>query len=151
MKWSVLKFAVLVLFFSSCLVQSPRYTSLDQVMALELGMTKEQVDQRLTIIPYDLKAYTDTSEVFIYVYRTNERRTLSLYTKKKNGREALGKYVQLFVTYSKRNGKVVKIESCSDCPNDLSHNIKIDFEKIILFTTATLPAVLIYFGLKDGN
>lgn len=151
MKWSVLKFASLVVFFSSCLIQSPKYTSLDQVMALELGMTKEQVDKRLNIIPYDLKAYTDTSEVFIYVYRTMERRTLSLYTEKKNGRDVLGKYVQLFVTYSKKNGKVVKIESCSDCPNDLSHDIKIDYEKIILFTTATLPAIMIYFGLKEAN
>ncbi len=151
MKLSVLKFVVLVLFLSSCLVQSPKYTSLDQVMALELGMTKEQVDKSLNIIPYDLKAYTDTSEVFIYVYRTMERRTFSLYTEKKNGRDALGKYVQLFVTYSKKNGKVVKIESCSDCPNDLSRDIKIDYEKIILFTTATLPAIMIYFGLKEGN
>lgn len=151
MKRSVLKLATIVLFFSSCLIQSPKYTSLDQVMALELGMTKEQVDKSLNIIPYDLKAYTDTSEVFIYVYRTTERRTLSLYTKKKNGREVLGKYVQLFVTYSKKNGKVVKIESCSDCPNDLSHGIKIDYEKIILFTTATLPVILIYLGLKESN
>jgi hypothetical protein len=149
MKWPVLKFAVVVLFFSSCLMQSPKYTSLENVTSLELGMTKAQVEERLNLEPYDLKAYTDTSNIFIYVYRTHERRTLSFYTEEKNGRHALGKYVQLFVTYSKKNNKVIQVESCSECPNDLNRRIKIDYEKIYAFVTVTLPVILIYIGLKQ--
>jgi hypothetical protein len=144
-------FASVVLFLSSCLVQSPKYTSLDQVVSLELGMTKAQAEERMDLVPYDLKTYTDTTEVFIYVYRTKERRTFSFYTEKKNGREALGKYVQLFVTYSKKDNKIINIESCSECPNDLSREIKVDYQKIIAFVTITLPVLLIYFGLKQAK
>ena len=151
MKWCVLKFAIIVLFLSSCIVQSPKFTSFEQVLSLELGMTKDQVEERLNLTPYDLKAYTDTSNVFIYVYRTNERRTLNFYTEKKNGRKVRGKYVQLFVTYSNKSNKVLKIESCSECPNDLSHETKVDFQKIVGFVTITLPVLLIYFGLKQAN
>lgn len=151
MKGLVIKCAIVVLFLSSCLVQSPKYTSLEQVISLELGMTKSQVEERLNLEPYDIKEYTDTANVFIYVYRTNERRTLSFYTEKKNGRKALGKYVQLFATYSKKDNKLLKIESCSECPNNLAHDIKIDYQKIFAFVTVTLPVILIYFGLKQAK
>ena len=145
----VVIFCFVMVFFSSCLMQSPKYTSLEQVISLELGMTKAQVEERLNLEPYDLKAYTDTSNVFIYVYRTRERRTLSFYTEERNGRPFLGKYVQLFGTYSKKSNKVINIESCSECPNDLNHQIKIDYEKIYAFVTVTLPVILIYFGLRQ--
>lgn len=144
-------FCLGTLLLSSCLVQSPQYSSFEQVVTLDVGMTQAQVEEKLGLSPYDLKAYTDSTNVFIYVYRTNERRTLSFYTEKKNGKHALGKYVQLFVTYSKKTGKVLNIESCSSCPNDLDKKIKIDYEKIYAFVTVTLPVILIYFGLKQGT
>jgi hypothetical protein len=150
MKWSVLKFAVVVLAFSSCIVQSPKYTSLKQVTLLQLGMTKTEVEERLDLQPYDLKAYTDTSKVFIYVYRVIDRKTLSFNTGPTNGREVRGRYVQMFITYSK-DDKVINIESCPQCPDNLMKETRIDLEKIFLFATVTLPVILIYVGLKQAN
>jgi hypothetical protein len=141
------KFIIIALFFSSCIVQSPKYTSLDQVILLQLGMTKMEVEEKLNLKPYDLKAYTDTSKVFIYVYRVIDRKTLSFNTKPTNGREVRGRYVQLFITYSK-DDKVLNIESCPQCPDNLMKQTKIDFEKIFLFVTVTLPVILIYVGLN---
>ena len=99
------------------------------------------------IQPYDLKAVTDTTTVFIYVYRVNDRKTLSIMTKPTNGYKGLGKYVQLMVSYSKEN-RVVSIESCSLCPDNLVVRDKIDFEKVFAFITVTLPLILIYVGLE---
>ena len=97
--------------------------------------------------PYDLKAINDTSIVFIYVYRVTDRRTISFYTKPVNGSESIGKYVQLDVGYSKDN-KVISIASCDLCPDNLVTTSKIDFERVLLFVTVTLPLTLVYFGLK---
>ena len=135
------------MFLTSCIVQSPKYTTLDRVICLELGMTKDQVEQELGIKPYNLKAYTDTSNSFIYVYRVIERKTLSFDTRMVNGRESIGKYLQLIVTYSKQE-KVIKIESCNECPDNLVNTSKVDFQKITAFITVTLPVILVYIGLK---
>lgn len=113
-------------------------------MSLKLGMTKAQVEETLGVQPYDLKAYNDTSNVFIYVYRVTERRTISFNTKPENGKELLGKYVQLAVTFSK-GGKVLSIESCSLCPDNLVTTSKIDFVEVLVFFTVTLPLLLLYF------
>jgi len=150
MNWSLIKFVVAVLFLSSCIVQSPKYTSLEQVTLLHLGMTKAEVEEKLDLKPYDLKAYTDNSKSFIYVYRVIDRKTLSFHTKPTNGREVRGRYVQLFITYSK-DDKVINIESCPECPDNLMKQTKIDLEKIFLFVTVTLPVILIYVGLKQAN
>lgn len=117
---------------------------------LQLGMTKTEVEEKLNLKPYDLKAYTDTSKVFIYVYRVIDRKTLSFNTKPTNGREVLGRYIQLFISYSK-DDKVINIESCPQCPDNLVTKTKIDFEKIFLFVTVTLPVILIYAGLKSAD
>ncbi|HVD96952.1 MAG TPA: hypothetical protein VNB90_02030 [Cytophagaceae bacterium] len=144
-------FIIVFFFFTSCIVQSPQYTSLEQVMSLHVGMTKEQVEKTLDLAPYDVKAYTDSSDVFIYVYRTIDRRTLSFYTKKKNGRKAIGRYVQLYVAYSKKTNKVINIESCGDCNDNLVTTSRVDFEKVITFVSVTLPVILVYIGLKSGK
>lgn len=116
-------------------------------MSLQIGMSRSEVEEILGIEPYDLKAFTDTSNIFIYVYRVNDRRTLSLNTKPVNGKNSIGKYVQLAVAYSKSN-KVLSIESCNLCPDNLVNTHKIDFAKIIVFVTVTLPVLLLYFGLQ---
>jgi hypothetical protein len=137
----------LITLFSSCIVQSPKYTSLDNVMSLKTGMSKDKVEEVLGIGPYDLKAHTDSTDVLIYIYRVVDRKTLSFYTKPKNGQKSIGKYVQLEVTYSKDN-KVLAIESCNLCPDNLVSYSKVDFEKIFMFITVALPVVLVYIGLK---
>ena len=116
-------------------------------MTLKLGMTKEEVENTLNLKPYNLHALSDTSATFIYVYRVKDRKTLYLNTRPTNGRESLGKYTQLAVTYSKED-KVTHIGSCIDCPDNLENVTKVDVEKIVLFLTATLPAILLYFGLQ---
>jgi hypothetical protein len=144
---NTLKTLLILVFFTSCIIQSPKYTSLDQVMTLQLGMSRAQVEEVLGLQPYDLKAITDTSHVFIYVYRVTERKTLSFNTAPLNGKKMRGKYVQLDVGYS-MDDKVISIESCSMCPDNLVTRSKIDFEKVFVFLTVTLPILLIYVGVK---
>ena len=134
--------------FSSCIVQSPKYSTLEQVMTLKLGMTKVEVEEVLGVKSYDLKARNDTSDVYIYIYRVLDRRTFSFNTKPVNGKIATGKYVQLEIAYSKA-GTVVNIESCNLCPDNLVSTSKVDFAKVIVFITVTLPVLMIYFGLKN--
>jgi hypothetical protein len=136
------------LFFTSCIVQSPKYTTFEKVMTLKLGMSKAEVEDKLGLQPYNLKSVSDTSDVFIYVYRLNDRKTLYLDTKPVNGKTTMGKYTQLAVAYSK-DDKVINIESCTLCPDNLVTVNKIDVEKIILFATGTLPVILIYLGLQS--
>jgi outer membrane protein assembly factor BamE (lipoprotein component of BamABCDE complex) len=141
-----IKVLLFLLIFTSCFVQSPRYTMLEQVMTLRVGMSKAEVEDVLGLKPYNLKAYTDTSNVFIYVYRVTERKTISFDTKPVNGNEVTGKYMQLEVTYNKAD-TVLNIVSCNSCPDNLVTTSKIDFGKVIVFVTITLPALLIFFGL----
>ncbi len=147
MKKLILFLAFPIVLQFSCVVQSPKYASIDQVISLKVGMSKAQVEKILGIKPYDLKMYNDTSNVFIYVYRVTDRRTISFFTKPVNGKETKGRYLQLDVTYS-MDDKVLLIETCRFCANNLVTTSKIDFEKVFLFFTITLPVILIYLGLK---
>lgn len=120
---------------------------LNQVMSLHIGMSRVEVEKVLGVKPYNLKSNNDTSIVFIYVYRVTERKTLSFNTEPVNGTVVKGKYMQLEVTYSKDDA-VINIESCNWCPDNLVATSKIDFGKIFVFITITLPVILIYIGLK---
>lgn len=141
----------LCLLFTSCIVQSPKYTSLESVMSLKLGMTRQEVERTLLLTPYDFKALTDSTLVLTYVYRVHDRKTLEHMTKPHNGRKSLGKYVQLHVTYSKDSSKVTHLESCSNCPDNLVHVSKfnVNIGKVVTFITVTLPVILVYIGLKE--
>jgi len=147
MKNQVVKVVFFLMFLTSCIVQSPKYTTFEKVLSLQLGMTKVQVEDKLGITPYNLKSCNDTSDIFIYVYRVTDRKTISFNTKPVNGKKTIGKYLQLNVAYSKE-GKLVGIESCTTCPDNLVSTSRIDFEKVFVFLTVTLPVILIYFGLK---
>ena len=143
MKNKLLKIALLVLVFTSCIVQSPKYTTIDKVMTLQLGMTKAQVEESLGLQPYDLKANTTGTNVFVYVYRITDRRTASFYTSEVNGTKSIGKYVQLFVTYSK-DDKVINIETCSLCPDNLVTRKNLDLMQVFLFVTVVIPWLIIF-------
>ena len=78
MKNKALIVAFMMLFSASCIVQSPKYSTLEQVMALHLGISKKQVEETLGIKPYNIKAYTDTSIVFIYIGLLTAKRFLSI-------------------------------------------------------------------------
>jgi outer membrane protein assembly factor BamE (lipoprotein component of BamABCDE complex) len=147
MRFQLLLPFCIILMFTSCIVQSPQYARIDNVLALEVGMTKAEVEEVLGVGPYDLKAYSDSSRTLIYVYRVDDRRTLSLLTNEHNGKATLGKYVQLNVTYS-NVGKMVAIETCSMCPDNMVGVTKIDFEKLLGFMMVTVPALLILVGVQ---
>jgi hypothetical protein len=116
-------------------------------MCLELGMTKIEVEKQLGIEPYDIKSVADSNNVYIYMYRVNDRKTLYLSTKPVNGKKVMGRYLQLTATFSKED-KLTKIESCNNDDNLVTVN-KINVDKIILFVTVTLPIILVYLGLKN--
>ncbi|MCF8259013.1 MAG: outer membrane protein assembly factor BamE [Flavobacteriales bacterium] len=147
MRFQLLLSFSIILMLTSCIVQSPEYARFSNVLALEVGMTKAEVEQVLGVGPYDIKAYNDSSRTLIYVYRVDDRRTLSVLTKENNGKATLGKYVQLNVTYS-NDGRVMAIETCSMCPDNMVSVTKIDFEKILGFLMVTVPALLILVGLQ---
>lgn len=144
-----LSFFLYIFFLSSCFVQSPKYSGIEQVLSLKTGMTSEEISSILGTPAYDIKSLTDTSSQLIYKYRTTDRRTLSFFTKKTNGIKATGKWVDLFVTYDK-NGKATEIRSCSDCEETKVSSKRIDYNLIIQVISTSVPAILIYLGLK-GN
>ncbi|MBI3234412.1 MAG: hypothetical protein HYZ42_10290 [Bacteroidetes bacterium] len=111
-------------------------------------MTKTEVKEQLGLGPYNIKSFNDTSHTFIYVYRLVDRRTVLYNTKPINGREAIGKYVQLAVTYAK-NDQLLLAEFCTTCPEILVTTSKLDLGKIVVFMTVTFPVILIYLGLKE--
>lgn len=145
-KRALIAFSIM-LSITSCILQSPKYTTIDKVISLQLGMTKAQVEDTLGVQPYDIKSYTDSSKTFIYIYRVTDRRTFTINTKPVNGKKVIGKYVQLDITYSK-DGKVISIETCRYCPDILLTKSKVDIGKIVIFVTVTMPVILIYLGLK---
>ena len=119
-------------------------------MDLQVGMKRNQVESILGLKPYDVQSKTDTTNTFVYIYRLNDRRTLSFNTKPVNGKEVKGKYAPLAVTYSK-DSVLLNMESCTLCQDDLMSVSKLDFQKIIMFLTITAPALLIYLGLRSSE
>lgn len=131
--------------FSSCIVESPKYAKVEQVLSLKTGMSKEEVSAALGIPPYDLKSLGENGEsVYIYKYRVTNRHTFPLFTRPANGRNTTGKYVDLFVTYSPE-GKMTKMESCSTCEETREKKKKLDINALMTFISLALPALAIYF------
>ncbi len=131
----------------SCIVHSPKYTGVEEVLQLKVGMTKEEVSKTLGIPPYDLKSVTDSGTVYIYKYRTTDRKTFPLNMKKTNGKKSIGKWVDLFVTYD-LDGKAKTITSCSECGETKLGENKFDIKTIVIMVTVIIPSVLVYLGLK---
>lgn len=141
--------SLLVLLCSSCFVRAPRYTTLDKVFELRLGMTKEEVSKVLNSKPYNLKLLTDSVNILLYKYRVNDRATFPFLLKENNGKQVLGNYANLLVTYNKK-GLATKIENCTDCDLSTIEEKRLDINKIVTFLTVTLPVVLVFLGIKFG-
>ena len=109
-------------------------------------MTKKEISKTLGIPPYDLKAVTDSGTIYIYKYRTTDRKTVPLTMNKTNGMKAKGKWVDLFVSYDV-SGKATSINSCSDCEVIDPKEQKININTIIMLVTITIPSVMVYLGL----
>ena len=123
--------AIISFAFSSCIVHAPKYTGIEEVLQLKVGMTKDEVTKVLGISPYDLKSVTEKETIYIYKYRTTDRNTVPLFMNKTNGMKTKGKWVDLFISYD-AEGKAANIASCSDCETTKVTEKKIDFNSIIL-------------------
>ncbi len=132
--------------FPSCIIQAPKYTMVEQVLTLKEGMSKEEVSNVLGIPPYDFKSASDSGLVLIYKYRVTDRKVFPYNLKPTNGKKATGKYVDLFISYSK-DGRVTSIHSCSTCEETKVAKINLGKLVTMMFTVA-LPSLLLYFGLK---
>jgi len=133
---------------TSCIVIAPKYSRVEKVLILKQGMTKDSVSKILGIPPYNLVSMNDTGEtVLLYKYRVTNRQMVPFFLKPTNGREVRGKYVNLLVTYN-AEGKLISMETCVDCDETIIEEKKIDKDKIITLITVTLPAVMIYLGLR---
>ena len=145
-----IKYASVILFsflFCSCIVHAPKYTGVEEVLQLKVGMTKDEVSKTLGIPPYDLKSVTDKEIIYIYKYRTTDRNTVPLFMNKTNGVKTKGKWVDLFISYD-TEGKVTNIASCSDCETTKISEKKVNINTVITIIAILLPSVAVYFGLK---
>jgi hypothetical protein len=138
---------LLIPLLPSCIVQAPKYTSVEQVFTLKTMMTKEEVNTALGVTPYDVKSVSDSQTVFIYKYRTTDRKTLPLFLGKTNGKSTPGKYVDLQVTFNKA-GLVKSYETVPEPVVPREKN-SIDINSLFTLLTVTAPAVLVYLGLRN--
>ena len=142
-----LVFFLTLSFLSSCVVQMPKYATVDQVFALKIGMTKTEVGNMLGIPPFALKSLTDSEVVLVYKYRAEERRVLSMVTKKTNGVKTLGRFMDLDITYG-CDDKVREINS-KQSKEEAKIKSVIDFNTLFTFLTVTAPAALVYIGIQN--
>jgi hypothetical protein len=146
---NILLVFLLLCFVSSCIVKAPKYTTVEKVLALKLGLTKDEVSERLGIPPYNFKSLTDSGTVLLYKYRVTDRTTLPFLLKEANGKNVRGRYVNLLVYYDTK-GYANKIESCNSCDLSIVEEKRVDVNKLITFLTITLPIVLVFFGIQSG-
>jgi len=140
-------FISLVVGLSSCL-KVPKYATIEQVLSIRVGMTKDTISKILRTPPYDLKNITDSTVTLIYKYRTTDRRVFQLHMKQTNGIEAKGKWVDLFVMYG-RNNRALEIKSCSDCESKQPTAPKINMAALLTtIATMALPTILVFVGLN---
>ncbi len=135
---------------SSCIVKAPKYTTIEKVLALQLGMNQEQVHTALGIPPYNFILKTDSETVLLYKFRVADRTTVPLFLKEANGKKVRGRYTNLLITYDK-NLLVKKMSSCSDCDETIISEKRLDINKVITLITVTAPLVLVYLGIKIGT
>jgi|ERR1051326_8552968 outer membrane protein assembly factor BamE (lipoprotein component of BamABCDE complex) len=148
MKQILFFFIIFSCVFTSCIVHAPKYTGIEEVLQLKIGMTRDEVSKLLGIPPYDLKSVSDKEIIYIYKYRTTDRNTVPLFMNKTNGVKTKGKWVDLFISYG-NDGKVTNIASCSDCETTKVSEKKININTIITLVALLLPSVAVYFGLKN--
>jgi hypothetical protein len=144
-RYSTLLF-FLSFFSTSCIIRAPKYASVDQVFALKIGMTQAEISAALNLSPYALESKTDSETVFVYKYRTTDRRTLPLLTGRTNGAKAKGPYMDLMIAYGKE-GKATKFKS-KPSPKEEKSRYSIDVNSVFTLLTVSAPAALVYLGLQ---
>ncbi len=144
---TILFCSILAVCTSSCIVRSPKYASAEQVFALKIGMTQTEVFTDLGIVPYALELKSDSGTTYIYEYRTTQRRTIPLFTRRTNGTRAKGPFMDLSITYD-NTGKVTRLRS-KPAPKEEKSQFTVDVNSIFTLLTVTAPALLVYLGLQN--
>jgi hypothetical protein len=130
----------------SCIISAPKYTHVEQVMELKTGMTLDSVNSKLGVKPYDIDIIDSTGyRSFIYKYRTTDRKTIPFMLKETNGKQKIGKYMDL-VAYFDSTDVAYRFESRStDSKVDQK---KFNVNTIVTVVTVVVPALLVYLGIQ---
>lgn len=141
---SIILIPVMVL--QSCIVSAPKYTHVEQVMELKTGMTLDSVNSKLGVKPYDIHVYDSTGyRSYIYKYRTTDRKTIPFRLKETNGKEKIGKYMDL-VAYFDSTDVAYRFESRST--DSQVTQKKFNVNTIVTIVTVIVPALLVYLGIQ---
>lgn len=135
------------LLIQSCIVSAPKYSHVEHVMQLKIGMSKDSVSSRLGVEPYDIDIYDSTGyRSFVYKYRTTDRSTIPFRLKETNGKEKIGKYMDL-VAYFDSTDIAYRFESR---PTDSKvDQKKFNINAIVTIVTVIVPALLVYLGVQS--
>lgn len=140
---------ILALFIQSCIVSAPKYSHVEQVMELQVGMTKDSVDSKLGVKPYDIDIYDSTGyRSFVYKYRTMDRKTIPFRLKETNGKEKIGKYMDLVAYYDTANVAYRFESRPTDSKVDQK---KFNVNAIVTIVTVVVPALLVYLGINKSK
>lgn len=139
---------------SSCAVQHPKYFMVEKMMEVEMGMTKDSVEALFELGPYNLLSMDSTGmATYTYVYRTRNVKRVPILVSRKKGLVVEGAFVDLHITYSP-DGKVIHMESCTNCPRDYLSTTKINPTEIIAsittLITVTVPALLVFLSSNNN-
>lgn len=134
------------LLMQSCIVTSPKYTHVDKVMQLKPGMSMDTINARLGIKPYDMDIYDSIgNRSFVYKYRTMDRKTVPFFLKETNGKQKIGKYMDLVAFYDSTDVAYHFESRPTDSKVDQK---KFNVNAIVTVVTVVVPALLVYFGIQ---
>ncbi len=133
--------------FSHALVNAPKYTTVEKVFALKLGLTQEEVMLALETPAYNFKLMNTAKPSYFINTGLETRTTLPFILRQNNGKKILSKYVNLVITYDKK-GLSKKMEGCGDCDEAIIETKKLNIDKVVTLLTVTLSIFLVYLGIK---
>lgn len=136
-------------FIQSCIVSGPKYTHVEKVTELRPGMSMDTVNSRLGVKPYDIEVYDSIgNRSFIYKYRTTDRKTIPFFLKETNGKEKIGKYMDLVAYYDSTNISYRFESRVTDSKVDQK---KFNINALVTIVTVVVPALLVYLGIQKTN
>lgn len=152
MKGLLLSFSILLIsILSSCYVTHPRYSTIDEVMQLELGMHLDSANVILQTGPYDLVDITDTSTTYRYKYRLTNVRRVPHAQKRNSGMETDGRFRDLYLSVNTDN-ELIAIKTNEEPVNTEVEKKKVDVLAIVNvvsdFIVVTLPTLLVYLSIN---
>ncbi len=145
-------YVLLAITFTSCYVQHPRFTTIDKVEKLKLGLHIDSVSKLLDVKPYDfISLDSSRQKTVLYKYRVKEIRRIPVLMRKTKGVEVDGKWKDLIVDINS-DSEVIAYRTENEQLSSVTDKKKADPNKIIqgILTTitVTLPTVLVYLSSR---